>query len=110
MTAHWLERLRSATRVGASALALTFAAPALAADLTIAQSTDAVSLDPAFRADTATGNVQRHIFDSVLHRGPDMKIGPQLAESVGRTEPPRGRSGCETGSPSRAANRSTRPR
>ena len=82
MTAHWLERLRSATRVGASALALTFAAPALAADLTIAQSTDAVSLDPAFRADTATGNVQRHIFDSVLHRGADMKIGPQLAESV----------------------------
>jgi peptide/nickel transport system substrate-binding protein len=82
MTAHWLDRLRSASRIGASALALTFAAPALAADLTIAQSTDAVSLDPAFRADTATGNVQRHIFDSVLHRGPDMKIGPQLAESV----------------------------
>ncbi|MCP8938249.1 ABC transporter substrate-binding protein [Alsobacter sp. SYSU M60028] len=60
---------------------------ALAVDLTIAQSTDAVSLDPAFRADTATGNVQRHIFDTILQRGPDMTIGPQLAETVRQDGP-----------------------
>jgi peptide/nickel transport system substrate-binding protein len=89
MTARWVERLSSATRIGASALTLTLAAPglALAVDLTVAQSTDAVSLDPAFRADTATGNVQKHIFDTILHRGPDMKIGPQLAESVQQDGP-----------------------
>jgi peptide/nickel transport system substrate-binding protein len=83
MTA-WFERVKLTTRLGASVLALTLAGTALAAaaDLTIAQSTDAVSLDPAFRADTATGNVQKHIFDTVLHRGPDMKIGPALAEAV----------------------------
>lgn len=89
MTAHCIQRMISATRIGASALAMTFALPglALAVDLTIAQSTDAVSLDPAFRADTATGNVQKHIFDTILHRGPDMKIQPQLAESVQQNGP-----------------------
>ena len=89
MTARWFARLGSATRIGASALSLTLASAgiALAVDLTIAQSTDAVSLDPAFRADTATGNVQRHIFDAILQRGPDMKIGPQLAESVQQDSP-----------------------
>ena len=89
MTARWFARLGSATRIGASALSLTLASTgiALAVDLTIAQSTDAVSLDPAFRADTATGNVQRHIFDAILQRGPDMKIGPQLAESVQQDSP-----------------------
>src|SRR5262245_57804486 len=89
MTARWIARLSSATRIGASALVLTLASTglALAADLTIAQSTDAVSLDPAFRADTATGNVQRHIFDAILQRGPDMKIGPQLAETVEQQGP-----------------------
>jgi peptide/nickel transport system substrate-binding protein len=89
MTKHWIDILGSAIRTGSSALALAIAATgaATAAELTIAQSTDAVSLDPAFRADTATGNVQKHIFDTVLHRGPDMKIAPQLAESVQQDGP-----------------------
>ncbi len=50
----------------------------------IAQSTDATSLDPAFRVDTATGNVHMHIFDSLLIRKADMSISPGLAESVER--------------------------
>jgi peptide/nickel transport system substrate-binding protein len=53
-------------------------------EIVIAQSTDATSLDPAFRVDTATGNIQKHIFDSVLTRKADMSIGPGLAESVQR--------------------------
>jgi peptide/nickel transport system substrate-binding protein len=53
-------------------------------EIVIAQSTDATSLDPAFRVDTATGNIQKHIFDSILTRNSDMSIGPGLAESVER--------------------------
>jgi peptide/nickel transport system substrate-binding protein len=83
------QRVKLSTRIGASALALILGTTGLAGavDLTIAQSTDAVSLDPAFRADTATGNVQRHIFDTILQRGPDMKIGPALAEAVTQESP-----------------------
>ncbi len=53
--------------------------------IVIAQSTDATSLDPAFRVDSATGNVQRHIFDPMLIRKADMTIAPGLAESVEAT-------------------------
>ena len=83
------QRVKLSTCIGASALALILGTTGLAGavDLTIAQSTDAVSLDPAFRADTATGNVQRHIFDTILQRGPDMKIGPALAEAVTQDSP-----------------------
>lgn len=55
-----------------------------ASSIVIAQSTDATSLDPAFRVDTATGNVQKHIFDSLLIRNADMSISPGLAETVER--------------------------
>ena len=64
-----------------------FSSHGVAADkskIVIAQSTDATSLDPAFRVDTATGNVQKHIFDSILTRKADMSIGPGLAQSVER--------------------------
>ena len=50
--------------------------------LVIVQSTDATSLDPAFRGDTATGNVIGHIFDPVMLRTADLEIEPHLAESV----------------------------
>jgi peptide/nickel transport system substrate-binding protein len=66
---------------------LGFSSHGVAADkseIVIAQSTDATSLDPAFRVDTATGNVQKHIFDSILTRKADMSIGPGLAQSVER--------------------------
>ena len=65
------------------------ASTAGAADIVIAQSTDATTLDPAFRADTVTGSIQRHIYDSLLFRNADMEIEPRLAESweqVGPTE------------------------
>ena len=66
-----------------------WAGAASAVEITIAQSTDATSLDPAFRADTATGNVQRHLFDTLLVRKADMSIGPGLAETVEQDGPTR---------------------
>ncbi len=54
-------------------------------EITIVQSTDASSLDPAFRGDTVTGNVQRHVFDTLMVRNKDLTLGPGLAESAERT-------------------------
>ncbi len=58
------------------------AALAQSGSLVIVQSTDATSLDPAFRADTATGNVIGHVFDPVMLRTADLTIEPWLAESA----------------------------
>lgn len=82
---------RRALLAGAPALLLASRARASdkANEITIVQSTDANSLDPAFRGDTVTGNVQRHIFDTLMVRKPDLTLGPSLAESVeqkGKTE------------------------
>ena len=59
MPALWSRSDGRVLQICATAFGLLVAASplALAVELTIAQSTDAVSLDPAFRADTATGNV-----------------------------------------------------
>lgn len=83
------DRLRSGLRGLLSAmtvglLVVGLATCATAGSIVIAQSTDATSMDPAFRGDTATGNVQRHIFDTLLIRTPDMTLTPGLAESVRR--------------------------
>ncbi|UCG88300.1 MAG: ABC transporter substrate-binding protein, partial [Gemmatimonadota bacterium] len=50
--------------------------------IVIAQTTDASTLDPAFRVDTTTGNNILHIYDPLMMRGPDMEVVPWLAESV----------------------------
>lgn len=71
----------------AGTLSCVLAGPALSAEITIAQSTDATSLDPAFRADTVTGNVVRHIFDTLLDRKADMSFGGGLAEEVEQNSP-----------------------
>jgi peptide/nickel transport system substrate-binding protein len=76
-----LRHVLLAVIVGALAIGAG-AAWAQADHLVIAQSTDATSLDPAFRGDTATGNVVGHIFDPVMLRTADMTIEPWLAESV----------------------------
>src|SRR5437868_2727450 len=55
------------------------ASVASAAELTIAQTADANSLDPAFRDNTITGNIISHIFDSMLDRTPDMSFKSSLA-------------------------------
>lgn len=81
---HGLFRTSVAAPALACALVLAAAPATFAQQVVIAQSTDATSMDPAFRGDTATGNIQRHIFDTVLQRGADMEIGPALAESVER--------------------------
>jgi len=52
------------------------------ASIVIAQTTDASTLDPAFRVDTTTGNNILHIYDPLMMRGPDMEVVPWLAESV----------------------------
>jgi peptide/nickel transport system substrate-binding protein len=56
--------------------------------LVIGQTGDILSLDPAFRLDTLTGIVQKHMYSSVLSRMPDMSVGPGVAtraESVSPT-------------------------
>ncbi len=55
--------------------------------LVIAQTGDIISLDPAFRTDTLTGIVQRHIYDPVLERRPDMSVGPCAASEWKRLDP-----------------------
>jgi peptide/nickel transport system substrate-binding protein len=52
--------------------------------LIVGQTGDIVSLDPAFRVDTLTGIVQRHIYSPVLMRQPDMTVGPGAALSAER--------------------------
>ncbi len=54
-------------------------------EITIVQSTDASSLDPAFRGDTVTGNVQRHVFDTLMVRNPDLTLSSGLAKLVQQT-------------------------
>lgn len=66
-------------------LALGLASTALAQEgssITIAQTVDATSLDPAFRDNTRTGNLILHVFDPVVMRTADMELEPWLAESV----------------------------
>ena len=63
------------------------ASVASAAELTIAQTADANSLDPAFRDNTITGNIISHIFDSMLDRKPDMSFKSSLAEQVEQNSP-----------------------
>lgn len=73
--------------LAASVSSWAIAAEAPAAELTIVQSADATSLDPAFRADSITGNVVSHIFNSVLNRNPDMSFKFSLAEQVEQNSP-----------------------
>jgi len=47
--------------------------------ITIAQGVDALTLDPVYVTDTATGNVQAGLFDTVLRRLPDGTVAPGLA-------------------------------
>ena len=65
----------------------SLASVASAAELTIAQTADANSLDPAFRDNTITGNIISHIFDSMLDRKPDMSFKSSLAEQVDQNTP-----------------------
>jgi peptide/nickel transport system substrate-binding protein len=86
---HLLKRLRDILAMALFAvmiggLASTGFSAGKSGAIVIAQSTDATSLDPAFRVDTATGNVQKHIFDSLLIREANMSVGLGLAESVER--------------------------
>ncbi|MCW3477297.1 ABC transporter substrate-binding protein [Limobrevibacterium gyesilva] len=73
--------------VGAGALAGGARAELKGDTLVIGQAGDIVSLDPAYRVDTLTGNVQKHLYDTVLTRRPDMGVGPGAAEAVERIGP-----------------------
>jgi len=63
------------------------AKPAAPVKIAIAQGVDAVTLDPLFTGDTATGNVQAGLFDSVLMRKPDGTVAPGLAQKMESTSP-----------------------
>lgn len=62
-------------------------AQAVGDTLIIGQTTDIQSLDPAFRGDTVTGIVQRHLYSGVLTRMPDMSVGPGAATHFERVTP-----------------------
>ncbi|MBL8701734.1 MAG: ABC transporter substrate-binding protein [Alphaproteobacteria bacterium] len=85
-------RLLSAAAASASLLPIA-GRPGLATaqargdTLVIGQTGDIVSVDPAFRVDTLTGIVQRHIYSPVLSRMPDMSVGPGVATAWERTSP-----------------------
>jgi peptide/nickel transport system substrate-binding protein len=73
---------RTLLAAGAAGL---LAAPARAQDqraLSIALPADPRSLDPMFRDGGIEGSIQRHIFDTLVHRKPDMSLEPWLARSV----------------------------
>ena len=50
--------------------------------LSLALPADPRSLDPMFRDGGIEATIQRHIFDTLLHRAPDMSVRPWLAQSV----------------------------
>jgi peptide/nickel transport system substrate-binding protein len=54
-------------------------AQAVGDTLIIGQTGDIFSVDPAYRTDTLTGIVQKHIYSTVLSRKPDMSVGPGVA-------------------------------
>jgi peptide/nickel transport system substrate-binding protein len=55
--------------------------------LSIALPADPRSLDPMFRDGGIEGSIQRHIFDTLMHRAPDMTLRPWLAQSVEQIDP-----------------------
>ena len=74
-------------RLLASAGGLALASPGVARaqpgrGFVVAFPTDPRSLDPMFRDDAVSGSIQRHLFDTLAHRFPDMAIRPWLAESI----------------------------
>jgi peptide/nickel transport system substrate-binding protein len=88
-------RRKLLTAIGAGAT-LALSAPirharAAGDTLMIGQTGDILSLDPAFRLDTLTGIVQKHLYQTVLTRLPDMTVGPGVASSAERVAPTRWR-------------------
>lgn len=79
-------RRRSLLAAGAATLAPQARAQDQRA-LSIAFPADPRSLDPMFRDGGIEGSIQRHIFDTLVHRRPDMSLEPWLARSVEQVDP-----------------------
>ncbi|MFP1644656.1 ABC transporter substrate-binding protein [Pontitalea aquivivens] len=72
----------------ASALAFSVAAPAaMAQDLTVGFTLDADTLDPANHRKRETETLIRNIYDGLLTRDGDMKVVPEIAESMTQVSP-----------------------
>ena len=71
--------------VFAAAVAAT---PASAADLTIALSSEATSIDPHYHNLGPNNQVNRHLFDRLINQGPNQELRPGLAESWSVTDDP----------------------
>ncbi len=72
----------------ASAVALCSAVPAVhAADLTVGFTLDADTLDPANHRKRETETIIRNMYDGLLTRDPDMKVVPEIAESMTQVSP-----------------------
>ncbi|WP_201832493.1 ABC transporter substrate-binding protein [Microvirga zambiensis] len=79
-----LSALTAAATFGGSGIAF---AQAVGDTLVVGQTGDIMSLDPAYRLDTLTGIVQKHLYSSVLSRMPDMSVGPGVAKTAERVSP-----------------------
>ena len=73
-------RVVSLVIAGLLALAV-FAAPARAAELRIALSSEPNSLDPHFHALAPNNNLNAHIFEALTRFDSDSRLVPALAES-----------------------------
>ena len=74
---------RTCLFAAAAALAATaFAASAPAADLRVGYSSDIVTLDPGNHRSRVTESALLNIYDSLVARTDDMKLVPELAESL----------------------------
>lgn len=72
----------------ASALALCASLPqAQAADLTVGITRDADTFDPANHRNRETETILRNLYDGLVTRDPDMKVVPEIAESVTQVSP-----------------------
>ncbi len=66
----------------AAAVAVTATAPARAADLRVAYSSDVVTLDPGNHRSRVTESVLLNVYDAIVTRTDDMRVVPEIAESL----------------------------
>ena len=66
----------------AAVAAMALVAPAQAADLRVGTSSDIVTLDPGNHRSRVTESALLNVYDALVARTDDMKLVPELAESV----------------------------
>ncbi|MEQ9813262.1 MAG: ABC transporter substrate-binding protein [Azospirillaceae bacterium] len=72
----------------ATASVFALAAPAMAEDLTFAVATEATSMDPHFHNTGNNNQIMLHMYDRLVHQGPNQELIPGLATEWGPTDDP----------------------